>query len=514
MIDDTYLTKKNGIYEVRGAAGSGKTYQLTKDIRKLSLSSNSIFIISYSNAAVDELKSRLNNPVLSISTIHSFCWKILSNLSLKIIKYNKDNNFSPDAFKDIKFNPQIIKKVTYEEGIPFFNNETGELFLSHNDIINLFIYSIKEIPELRMSISNTIDYLLIDEYQDTNGKFLQSIFEYLSPNCTIGLYGDPCQSIYLNEDTINISSRYDITSESLKNNYRSRSTLVEFFNEFRNTFDKLDQVPQRTETTKIHVFARNGSLNDETVTSIENKTNVHNETILSLTNILRTKIVGLERIAKKLKKDFPKKNKVAWEKIMNPNSNEYTNIMNSYACIFQDNNYLAIKSLLKIFTKDSLEKVGLDSVKNLITKKKKKNDPSIKEFLDLNLEMNAGLDSFKETINLFNLTDLNEIVEFYKVFDSTTTKNITIFKSKGLEFENVLLNIYYGFYRKRNWNNINFNHKENDNRDTDQDIMYYLFYVGITRAKNNLNIYINSKQNKEFLNKFTVKFPDIEIQYI
>ena len=83
MIDDTYLTKKNGIYEVRGAAGSGKTYQLTKDIRKLSLSSNSIFIISYSNAAVDELKSRLNNPVLSISTIHSLHLTI--SLMIKLI---------------------------------------------------------------------------------------------------------------------------------------------------------------------------------------------------------------------------------------------------------------------------------------------------------------------------------------------------------------------------------------------------------------------------------------------
>lgn len=453
---------------------------------------------------------------MRISTIHSFCWSSISHLALKILRYSNptiENEFKPDASLSTNFMSSQIQSVEYNEGIPQFRTNTGELYLSHNDVINLFIYALKNIAEFRTIISDSLDFLLIDEYQDTNGLFLKSIFKYLSDNCTIGLYGDPCQEIYLDSDSINLSEYkdlYKITSMDLNNNFRSREKLVEFFNKYRKNFDDLNQSHTISGGTKPYVFAGDGPLNRKKINDIENIIRIKNETILSLTNGLRTEIDGFKPIAKKLKKCIPDKN-IPWNEVMNPNLNSYINTISDFAKIFQDNNFLATKSLLKFFTTASLKKSDFDAIKNKINLKKNDISTDTGLLLYLDLELKKEFNPLKDILNSFNINELSKITEFYNEFDNTNQNNITIYKAKGLEFNNVILNIDYGYYMDRNWDKINFEHKETDSLDIKSNVMNYLFYVGITRAKNNLIIYINNRNNHKFLEKFAHQFPSIDI---
>jgi len=70
-------------FKLYAGPGAGKTTFLTNHIKNVLRSSNKlkrtrrIACITYTNAAVDNLKKRLNTSVesLEITTIHSFCYK-------------------------------------------------------------------------------------------------------------------------------------------------------------------------------------------------------------------------------------------------------------------------------------------------------------------------------------------------------------------------------------------------------------------------------------------------------
>jgi ATP-dependent DNA helicase UvrD/PcrA len=68
-------------------AGSGKTRSLVEAIRtvcreqgrQLSLTGQKIAIITYTNAACDEIKQRLEfDPHVEVSTIHAFAWSLIA----------------------------------------------------------------------------------------------------------------------------------------------------------------------------------------------------------------------------------------------------------------------------------------------------------------------------------------------------------------------------------------------------------------------------------------------------
>ena len=69
-------------------AGSGKTRSLINALSfldkkmgaKLSVYSKQIAVITYTNAACDEISKRLQyKPIFAVSTIHSFLWELIKN---------------------------------------------------------------------------------------------------------------------------------------------------------------------------------------------------------------------------------------------------------------------------------------------------------------------------------------------------------------------------------------------------------------------------------------------------
>ena len=117
-------SKKN--FLLSGGAGSGKTYTLVQVIRGLlaSYPSANIACITYTNAAVREIKHRVNNNNLHVSTIHDFLWDCIKNFQ-KEIKISLPNVINSDEYKiklkdvdecnsDYFFSDEI-EKIQYSE---------------------------------------------------------------------------------------------------------------------------------------------------------------------------------------------------------------------------------------------------------------------------------------------------------------------------------------------------------------------------------------------------------------
>jgi superfamily I DNA/RNA helicase len=69
------------------------------------------------------------------------------------------------------------------------------------------------------------------------------------------------------------------------------------------------------------------------------------------------------------------------------------------------------------------------------------------------------------------------------------------------------LNVDTGKYYAYNWDKINFENSQTSGL-TQSAKVFFLFYVGITRAKEKLVIYVNNESNSSFLEKIQ-KYTDL-----
>lgn len=108
--------------------------------------------------------------------------------------------------------------------------------------------------------------------------------------------------------------------------------------------------------------------------------------------------------------------------------------------------------------------------------------------------------------------------DMLKIYDTLVREpnkdSMTIQKVKGLEFENILVNMDRGTYTSLGLKNVNLSPKNY----SETKLANYMFYVAVTRAKNDIVIYINSAKEKEFskillehLNKFSIETKEIDI---
>lgn len=84
MVFEAIKEDKNFILE--GGAGSGKTFSLISIIEKISRDEpdKSIVCITYTNNAVAEIRERITNDKLKVSTIHEFIWNIIEQFQNEI----------------------------------------------------------------------------------------------------------------------------------------------------------------------------------------------------------------------------------------------------------------------------------------------------------------------------------------------------------------------------------------------------------------------------------------------
>lgn len=266
---------------VLAGAGSGKTRVITHKIMYLikekNIPLNRILAITFTNKAASEMKERVKEALSLteeprwISTFHSLAVKILrfeaKNLklsedfviydeedSLKVLKevftelnISSDNQTVKrfrDIISDIKQQDDDFVIEIYKQKVKFID-EIYNLYqkklresnaVDFDDILLEAVRLFDERPEILKKWQNRFDYILVDEYQDTN-KIQHRLLKQLvgSRNC-ITVVGDPQQCIYTwrgahPENILDFENDFpNVRVIKLERNYRSTKKILDLAN--------------------------------------------------------------------------------------------------------------------------------------------------------------------------------------------------------------------------------------------------------------------------------------------
>ena len=266
-------------------AGAGKTKTLTTKIAYLieekNVSPYQILAITYTNKAAKEMKDRLYMQIgsvakkLTVSTFHSFGLKLLRD---NYERLGYDKNFvimdSDDSLtvvkkiiKDLGYDPKIYNPKAIRNKISSCKNEMTSPEMYERFAVSDYekvVYEIYKKYEDKLQKNNSVDfddllllpiklfrnnkdvlekyqdlyqYILIDEYQDTN-EAQYTLTKLLSEkNRMITCVGDDSQSIYSfrganYKNILNFEKDYkDAKTILLEQNYRSTSTILDAANQ-------------------------------------------------------------------------------------------------------------------------------------------------------------------------------------------------------------------------------------------------------------------------------------------
>lgn len=527
---------KSFIFEA--GPGAGKTFSLHNSLdyiienysEKLRNNHQKIACISFTNTAVDEINERVDkNPLIVSSTIHGFCWNFMNGYQKEMIQIisNEDKWRRTIEESEIGINKQ---EVVYETGNKREISEK-EIHLTHNDIPKIFS-KLCEYKKFCTILINKYPFLFIDEYQDSNKYFVNSLigaYEGSENSSIIGLFGDHWQTIYDNDTCGKIDDdRLIIINKEA--NFRSYPKIVEFLNKLR---PELIQNPNKKEKGIIKVYHTNswtglrkrgthwnGELPDEErikyfkIVKEEFSSECIDETnskILVLTHKLLSSYQNYENILKSFKYNddaIKKENAYISFLIDLEDMIEYYD-KKKYAEFFQLNNIKITSINDKKLIKNEIESIKKmresktigEVLEHLKTCKKITLSPKIEELenkLNKCLENDEDLDRYFEEILKLKEVQYSEIIPL-KEYINEHTPFSTQHNVKGEESENVLA--VFG----KGWNRYNFNDMleklGTGNKENKFIQCRNLFYVCVSRAICNLHILFTEKLSETSLNK-------------
>ncbi|MGZ0657021.1 UvrD-helicase domain-containing protein [Coraliomargarita sp. W4R72] len=255
-------------------AGSGKTRSLVEVLKKfkktyaprLRLAGQQVAIITYTNAACDEIQRRLDyDPTFAVSTIHSFAWSLIqpytqdirmaiqqilvadiSDLHEKQAK-GRAGQAALDRERKIESKTKrlenliSVRKFTYSPS----GDNIGRDSLNHTEVIQLAAEFLMHKPMMQRILIQAYPILLIDESQDTNKALINTFFEVQqqhSAEFSLGLFGDAMQRIYMDGEPSlgqNIPSEWEKPVKSM--NYRCPKRVTKLINRIREQADNQQQ---------------------------------------------------------------------------------------------------------------------------------------------------------------------------------------------------------------------------------------------------------------------------------
>ena len=221
-------------------AGAGKTYSLNKSLQKIIATqgrellrrNQKIACITYTNVAKDEIdKNTDHHPVLLSATIHSFCWSLIKDFqpSLRMLIPTISDKWSERINDAGGVTSQF---VNYDLGYP--KVDENEILLHHDDVPVLMAKLMDE-PKFRAIFSNQYPIIFIDEYQDTNKAFADSLIRHFVDTGNgplIGFFGDHWQKIY-GSSSCGIIQNTNLEVIKKRANFRSVSAIVNCLNRMR-----------------------------------------------------------------------------------------------------------------------------------------------------------------------------------------------------------------------------------------------------------------------------------------
>ena len=266
---------------VFAGAGSGKTrvltYKIAYLINEIGLPPGNILAVTFTNKAAQEMKSRVFQLVdkdisdINIGTFHSISAHILRK-EIHLLGYS--NSFTIYDQQDSRsLVKKVMKKLDLDlkqiepksiqtrisnaknslQSVDYFKNfgdnysdkKFYEIYKSYqeelkncdsldfDDLLLLPLKLFKEFPDRLDRYQNKFQYVLVDEYQDTNKPQFEFIYSLSSIHKSIFVVGDDDQSIYgwRGADISNILNFKDAFGQShiekLEQNYRSTNNILQ-----------------------------------------------------------------------------------------------------------------------------------------------------------------------------------------------------------------------------------------------------------------------------------------------
>lgn len=344
------IATTNGPLLIIAGPGTGKTFTLVKRavylIEKCNVKPEQIMMATFTQKAAKEITTRITNELserniyvnineMYVGTFHSLCLRIIEeNLELSNLKKNFRTLEQFDQFYAVysnmkkfeervaNFNLVILEKFSqWGKAVKIadlVNNITEELvepeelrnsndpeIIILSDIIkvyrdilaeeNLLDFSsiqkeayniLKNHPEVLKKIQEKIQYIMVDEYQDTNYIQEQITFLLAGKNKNICVVGDDDQGLYrFRGATIrnilefpNKFKENECKKVTLEINYRSNSDIVNFYNEWmkKTTNENGDfyfdwEIYRYDKNIKAH---KQSTLNSPAVIKIDYKENI------------------------------------------------------------------------------------------------------------------------------------------------------------------------------------------------------------------------------------------------
>ncbi len=283
LLDPLNAAQQSAVQKITGplliiaGPGSGKTRVITHRIAYMiqnGIPSQQILALTFTNKAADEMRKRLAllapDNLAWAGTFHRFCSRLLrvhapmvglrENFTIydmgdsqKVVKQAIENTevdlrhysagavageisnvknvaVTPENFKPRTGNvmDNIVAKV-YPEYQKLLQMSNGVDF---DDLLSLTVELLKQNPELRSALDHRFQYMLVDEYQDTNIAQYQLIRLLNHNNQNLSVTGDPDQSIYgwrgANiRNILEFEKDYpDVAVVRLEQNYRSTKAIL------------------------------------------------------------------------------------------------------------------------------------------------------------------------------------------------------------------------------------------------------------------------------------------------
>ena len=306
------INHEKGPAVVLAGAGSGKTRTLIERVERLSkiTSPKRIVMLTFTNAAADEMKERAINTNdacrdIIASTYHKYCGMILRKYGsiigikpdfevltgmkyttfIEYIKSQDDTYEELDGFPSasrlntifsalsnhVATLPELISGTKYDmyehEILYLYKEVKREGFerqkLSFDDMLFYMNQLLKD-KDMCEQIANTFDYLLVDEFQDTNELQLEMLVRLGKYNNNIVVVGDESQSIYRFrgarvENIANFIKAFPTCKKfHLSTNYRSTQEILDAVNSVMNrnvlSWDYTNMVSNDKHGNKPHLI--------------------------------------------------------------------------------------------------------------------------------------------------------------------------------------------------------------------------------------------------------------------
>ena len=266
---------------ILAGAGSGKTRVITYRVAHLievrDVRPEHILAVTFTNKAADQMKFRVKNLLRAarsgdplISTFHSLCVRILRR-EIEALNYSRDFTIYDEAdqlqvvkaaSKDLKVDERLITPKTILSRISHAKNHgktaqnlldeswepsweyTANVFneyekrlrksnaLDFDDLLIKAVELFDKFPQAAERYSTRFEYVMVDEYQDTNRMQYRLIRHLNRLHDNICVVGDEDQSIYSwrGADIQNILSFEKdyprVRIIKLEQNYRSTKTIL------------------------------------------------------------------------------------------------------------------------------------------------------------------------------------------------------------------------------------------------------------------------------------------------